>query len=90
MIAPTVGRIVWFYPNGAGPREPLAAQIAKVISDEFVNIGYLDASGIALNARTVRLCQEGEEPPTSRPYCTWMPYQVGQAKKALAEDPAAV
>jgi hypothetical protein len=81
MIKPTVGRVVWYYPNGHQEgAEPLSAQVAKVWSDTCVNIGYLLESGSPANATSVLLYQ-GEGPRPTTPFCEWMPYQIGQAKK---------
>lgn len=92
MIKPTVGRVVWYYPQGC--REgietagPFAAMVAKVLSDTCVNIGYLLESGSHSNATDVELYQ-GEGPRPTTPFCEWMPYQIGQAKKQEAEAPSA-
>jgi hypothetical protein len=79
MISPTPGRVVWFYPNGEA-KIPLAAMVAFVHSDRLVNLGCLDANGCPFNATFVTLVQEGDERPAG-PHATWMPYQIGQAKK---------
>jgi len=50
---------------------------------KYINIGYLDALGNHGAAQGVPLMQEGEDSPNQR-CCTWMPYQVGQAKKDAA------
>ena len=97
-IKPTVGRVVWFYPYGKAQidagEQPFAAMIACVQTSQFINIGYLDASGSHMSAQIVRLLQEGEEVP-EEPVCVWMPYQRGQAAKtesleALVKQAAAV
>lgn len=74
-IRPTVGRVVWFWPQGKwNGGQPYAAVIAFVHSDRCVNIGYLDSNGVAENATSVALAQEGEPEPRG-PFCEWMPYQ---------------
>lgn len=68
--------------------QPFACQIAYVWSDNLVNLAYYDHNGQALSQTSVLLKQEGdgirEDLPDghdgNEPYCTWMPYQVGQAK----------
>lgn len=96
MIQPTVGRVVWFYPSGAKPTDqPLAAMIVCVWSDTCVNLAVFDKSGNPMvNPPTsVLLIQEGNPVPSGGFYCTWMPYQKGQAQKTealekqLAEKP---
>ena len=85
MIQPTIGRVVWFQPahsDGVPDLEqPLSASIAYVHSDRCINIGYLDANGIAHNATSVTLLQDDDPVPATGYYAKWMPYQVGQAKK---------
>jgi RyR domain len=94
MIQPTVGRVVWFYPSigsvqagFAAPDggQPLAAIIARVWSDRMVNLTVFDANGVAHSRPSVRLLQEGDARDSDGYYAEWMPYQVGQAKKAEAE-----
>jgi hypothetical protein len=90
MIKPTVGRVVWFYKsNGAGKfKGPLAAHVAAVQSDQLVNLMVIGASGTNYPRVGVMLVQDGEPVPTAD-YCTWMPYQVGQAAKTEAAEKAA-
>ena len=82
MIAPTVGRVVWYRKN-LGDEQPFAALIVHVWSDTCVNLAYFDANGIAENETSVLLWQEGNPKPDYR-YCEWMPYQKGQAAKTEA------
>ena len=89
MIKPTVGRIVHFYPAGHEPMpktpgEPLAAIVTCVWSDTCVNLGIFDANGGTWNKTSVLLVQDGEPKPEGGNYCTWMPYQLGQAAKTEA------
>lgn len=91
VIKPSVGRAIWYYPSGKSQLDadiqPLAATIAFVHSDRLINIGYLTANGIAYSNTSVQLVQEGDEIP-SGPFCKWMPFQLGQAKKYEAEAAA--
>lgn len=85
MILPTVGRMLWYWPDGrpqlAGQaQQPLAAQIAHVHDDRHVTIGYLDAFGVACSAMCVPLWQEGDPQPELG-FVEWMPYQKWQAAK---------
>lgn len=85
MIKPTVGRVVWYYeqkPKDEGV-QPLAALVAHVWSDTCVNLAIFDVDGVPVRQppTSIRLVQEGEEVPATGRYCTWMPFQVGQAKK---------
>lgn len=87
MIKPTIGRIVWFYPQGRqqveAKQQPHAAIIAYVHSDDYINITYFDTNGFAHPANGVFLRQEGEPRPDFA-FCEWMPYQLGQAAKTAA------
>jgi len=84
MISPTVGRVVWYYPAGRKPHEqPQAALVAHVWSDTCVNLAIFDDNGQPYKPgkTSILLVQEGAEVPSGGDYCTWMPYQIGQAKK---------
>ena len=93
MIKPTVGRVVWFYPApgrfypapghsfARKDDQPLAAHIAYVWSDHLVNLLVIDHDGRVAACASVPLNQ-GDEHDQPVPYCTWMPYQKGQAAKA--------
>lgn len=85
MITPTVGRVVWFkaysgdtYP-GAGDGFQ-AAIVTRVWSNTCVNLAVFDANGNTFGRTSVLLVQPESECPAYG-YCTWMPYQVGQAAK---------
>lgn len=85
MIKPTVGRVVWFWMKKPAENEnvqPLAAIVAWVWSDTCVNLAIFTQSGVPMGTppTSVRLVQEGEELPEGSMYCTWMPFQLGQAK----------
>jgi hypothetical protein len=91
MIKPTVGRVVWYYPNGAvgwpqqfpgHEAEPMAAVIAFVHNDATINLHAIDPHGAASALDSVLLLQEGEtKPAPGMGYATWMPYQIEMAKK---------
>lgn len=93
-ITPTVGRVVliFFAAAASGAMEgyalpitsdtPVPGLITRVHSDSCINVAAFDANGANLPLMSVRLLQEGDERPTSGCWAEWMPYQVGQAKKA--------
>lgn len=96
-ITPTVGRVVWFYPaanlatSGFTPPsegEPLAAIIARVVDADAgaVHLAVFDGAGVSRSEPYVKLVQEGEKVPADGRYAAWMPYQIGQAKKAEDRD----
>ncbi|WP_423459986.1 Gp49 family protein [Ottowia sp. VDI28] len=99
VIPPTVGRVVWFHPaintveSGfaqARGDAPLAAIIARVWSDNCVNLAVFDANGNSHSRTSVLLVQDADA--CDRPagnYCTWMPFQKGQAAKTEAAKSAA-
>jgi hypothetical protein len=86
MIAPSVGRVVWYHPTS--PHEqPLAAHIAFVHAENLVNLMVIDKNGKPYPAAAVTLWQEGE--PRVAPsiaYCEWMPYQKAVAHGEIAPN----
>jgi len=86
-ITPNIGRKVWYWPLkdtanivSYNPETPCDATIVYVWSDTCVNLRVTDHTG-ATHVRT------SVQPDTERPssnHATWMPYQVGQAKKEEA------
>lgn len=99
IIAPTVGRIVWYWPSdemlteGVGliyrKGQPFMATVCYVHNDRKVNLAGFDHAGVPWKRSGVQLAQEqaGDSVPTNGDYCTWMPYQVGQAKKHAGDAP---
>lgn len=84
VITPTVGRVVWFYPGNCRPGDqPWAALVAYVHGVRCVNLAVFDPNGCSFGQGDVVLLQEGDgDPETGTPHARWMPYQLGQAKKA--------
>lgn len=85
LITPTIGRVVWFYPEatpaGHPEDQPFAALVTYVHSDRCINVAAFDHNGDPLKYTSVRLLQQGDPKPASGSYAQWMPYQLGQAKK---------
>jgi len=89
IISPTVGRVVWFWPNensAAGlnyhdKKQPLAAHVAYVWNDRMVNLLVIDQNGKSYSFTSVALAQDGDAVQGGQSYCEWMPYQKGQAAK---------
>lgn len=83
IITPTIGRVVWFYPHGQASldakAQPYAALIAFVHNNNSINIGGFDPQGYPYARQNVRLIQDGEVTEGLRAFCSWMPYQIGQA-----------
>lgn len=82
MIRPTVGRIVWFFPNTGEYmyEEPLPAMITKCWTDTCINVAVFKEDGNPMEnpPTSVTLVQPEDDTSdtASGPYCTWMPYQV--------------
>ncbi len=85
MIEPTVGRVVWFYRHvqDKGFEGPMAAHIAFVNTPSVVNLMAIDLEGRPRPEKMVQLVQDDDMIPNDD-YCTWMPYQKGQAAKTEA------
>jgi hypothetical protein len=100
IIKPTVGRVVWYLPHssssdtgfavhpGEAQGRPYAAIIAHVWHDGMVNLSVFDAHGVPHSRTSVTLIQDSANGagPQFAQFCTWMPFQRGQAK---AQDAAA-
>ena len=71
-------------PSVADPTRPLDATVVYVWNDRVVNLHVLDHYGNPFIATSVTLMQEGDTPPQFGFYAEWVPYQLGQAKKAAA------
>jgi hypothetical protein len=87
MISPSVGRVLWFFDeNHELGNQPKAALVTFVHDDTRLNLAVFTADGHAGAYQNVRLFQEGETFGSGDlPCCTWMPYQIGQAKKHETE-----
>jgi hypothetical protein len=83
MIKPSIGRIMWFWPQkDQRGDQPWAAIVTYVHADNMVNLAVWDPSGTQSPKNSVPIVQDGS-PYTvgDSPYVEWMPYQIGQAKK---------
>jgi hypothetical protein len=93
MIVPTIGRVVWYWPNRiedhicVGGDQALPALVCHVWSDTCINIAGFDANGIPFNRTSVLLVQDGNARPDQH-FAEWMPYQKGQAAKTEAAEAA--
>lgn len=89
MIKPSVGRVVWFTPYTVLPadflmidaKQPCSASVAYVWNDRLVNLTVSDHYGYTHAFTSVRLLQDDDAKPEGGYFASWMPYQVGQAKK---------
>lgn len=78
MIAPTIGRKVWFYDTDGSPEQD--ATVVDVHGDRTVSLYVISRFGIPSWVPWVMLVQAGDLQPVGR-YCAWMPYQTTQAAK---------
>jgi hypothetical protein len=86
MIKPTVGRVVHFHENLnqvlSDHYQPMAALVCYVHDDRLINIAAFSHTGQHWPLAKVPLIQEGDPtPPLGTEYCSWMPFQIGQAQK---------
>ncbi len=93
MIQPSIGRVVWFQPakeaDALEAEQPNAALVVYVWGDRMVNLVVFDSNGNSRGETSVTLLQDDDVPNAYGRFASWMPYQVGQAKKHEAEDKAA-
>lgn len=90
MIKPSIGRIMWYWPEKEHREDqPWAAIVTYVRGDNMVNLAVWNSDSHGQPKHSVPVVQEGS-PYTAgdSPYVEWMPYQIGQAKKHEAEDKA--
>lgn len=91
-IEPTVSRMVWFYPaafdslNKGREGQPLSGQIAHINRDGTLNLLVLSPIATTDARLNVPLLEGGDHVKMAQEegiaYCTWMPYQLGQAARA--------
>ena len=83
MIKPSIGRIMWYWPDKQSRGDqPWAAIVTYVHSDHMVNLAVWDANANAKITTSVPVVQDGSPFIVGdSPYVEWMPYQIGQAKK---------
>lgn len=89
MIKPTIGRKIWFRLNGFKKysivnfdnEQAMDASINFVHNNNKINIIVVDHVGNLHSVNEIMLVSDDFKPIEGIPYCEWMPYQVGQAKK---------
>lgn len=89
MIPPTNGRVCLYHPGTIDrhtmivrDEQPMSASIAYVWNDRLISVSVADHNGNTYGRARVQLLQPGDEPPApGTAFCTWMPYQLGQAGK---------
>ena len=99
MIVPSNGRIVWYTPMRKcgdvdidtdiiqhDKTKPLSAMVVHVWSDRMVNLLVFDSNGFLHGRTSVDLLQDDDPKPEGGRFCSWMPYQLGQAAKAEAAE----
>lgn len=102
MISPSNGRIVWYTPSRPtgdfdsdaaitqhDRLKPLAAMVCHVWGDRMVNLLVTDSNGVQHARTSVTLLQDDDAKPEDGRFCSWMPYQLGQAAKTEAAEKSA-
>lgn len=86
-MSPSVGRKVWYRPEGAEGKT-LDATVCAVNENSTINVAVHDEYGEHLGGfRNVVLVDEGGVAPGTGPYCEWMPFQIAAAKAATEAAP---
>jgi len=88
-IPPTIGRVCLVHPrrsgqvdDGAEPGAGDEADVVYVWPDSTVNLHIVDHGGQIWTRFARQLVQDGgDAAKVGERYCSWMPYQIGQAKK---------
>src|SRR5260370_9380362 len=83
MIAPTIGRVMWYWPVKEKRQGlPMAAIVTWVWDENMVNLVVFDSNGNSSGTTSVPIVQDSS-PSTAghSPYVELIPYQKGQAKK---------
>ena len=96
-IKPTIGRRVWYWPSSfdkgrlnrkpdtiiqqGDPNQACDAGIVYVHSDTMINVTVADHNGNMHNRTSVPLLGFDDPKPQDNAYCTWMDYQINQAKQ---------
>jgi len=86
MIRPTIGRILWYFPDNDAEKQ--AAIITYVKSDRMVNLCVFSGNGHSAPSQNVQLVQPEDEKPNGS-YCEWMPYQIKKASGSESGEKAA-
>ena len=85
MIKPTIGRVMWYWPEKQHRGKlPWAAIVTDVHNDNGVSIAVFAPNGDTIlgGMQSVPIVQEGSPHVAGdSPYVEWMPYQIGQAAK---------
>lgn len=85
IITPTVGRVVYYWPDGqVEGAQPYAVLVTYVHGTRDINCAGWDHEGQSFRRTRVQLVQEGDKPPRNDGFCTWMPYQLERAKEDAA------
>jgi len=83
--APTVGRVVLYWPTEGEncevlPVQPMAANVAYVWNDNMVNLSIAAHNGSVFGKTSIVMAEEDTDAKPGE--CEWMPYQKEQAAKS--------
>lgn len=91
-ITPTIGRKVWLWMPSTNSvqdsRQAFDASICCVGPNNQINVTYANHWGTMGSLTQLEIRDYADTDCHGKetvPYCTWMPYQMGQAKKAFEE-----
>lgn len=98
-MKPTIGRKVWLWVNSGtavavrDANQAVDATVIFVGEEDKIDVDYTDHAGQRGVLKDLVLTEpagsEAHDPSGSTaPYCTWMPYQVGQAKAQEEKEAA--
>lgn len=88
-MTPTIGRIVWYYPDEdsnicTGTEDYAGCMVQNVSARNEVTVTGVDMDGDSFAVYNIPLFKPDEVPEVYKGvggYATWMPYQVQQAEK---------
>lgn len=86
MISPTIGRVILVNSGQQGASGPWPCFVTKVYGDRCINAAGFNEWGTSVSYSSLPLIQDDDAPPTAGAYAEWMPYQKGQAAKALEQQ----
>lgn len=97
-ITPTIGRKVWYWTTNASrvrnSTQGIDATVIFIGDDDLVDLQCVDHHGEPFIAQNIVLgdyLDEGDPPVHGVDnFATWMPYQMGQAKKEAASTNSSV
>lgn len=94
MTQPTVGRVMYYRPHASDvlrdnmmsvDGEPLAAIVAAVQNEKYLNLTVSDSNGNSFSRTSVPFFETQADGPVEGGFVHWMPYQLAQAVRHAAD-----